>query len=176
MEPPSEALISRKDHEGKRTSRNIRFRQKSGDVPDPCLHRVVVLHTCRRPPGMLDAFEEPVYAAPSDGDGLDHFYAEHPRQLFLIYHDAAALGLIIHVEIKDKRYAHLGKLQRDEETATQVLGIGHLDDHARPVREQHIPRDLFILGHRDQAVHARRIYDQCARFIQYGISITYFYR
>src|SRR3990172_7228978 len=108
MEPPFEALISSEDHEGKRTSRNIRLRQQRGNIPDPCLHRVVMPHACGRPPGMLNAFEEPVYAAPPDGDGLDHFYAEHLRQLILIYHDAAAPGLIIHIEIKDKRHAHLG--------------------------------------------------------------------
>jgi hypothetical protein len=99
---------------------------------------------------MLNAFHELIDAASSDGDRLDDLDPEKAGQFVLIDENAAALCFIIHVEVKDKRHLHLGKLQRDEQAAPQVLRVSHLDDNARPVRNQHVARDLLVFRHRHE--------------------------
>ena len=175
MKPTLKTLVTGQDHKRKRSTRDISLRQKRGNVPDPSFDRIIITNLDTGRSRMLYAFQQFIDTAPPDSDGFYHFDAEDLRKRFLIDDDAATPRLIIHIEIENKRYTHFRQLERYQEAPSQVLGIGNLNDYISAVREQHVPRYLFVLGHGHQAVHTGGVDHDCLYFIQDRVSVRHFH-
>src|SRR5512143_4333906 len=111
MDPTLKALVTGEDHESKRASSNVCFRQQSRDVPYPTLDHIIVPYSDCRRPRVLNTFQQFVDPAPSDSHGLDYFYAEQLGESFLVNENATALGLIVHIEVKDDWHFHFCGLE-----------------------------------------------------------------
>ena len=71
---------------------------------------------------------EVVEAAALDRDGLDDRHAQLGREAGGVDVDAAAPGLVHHVEHEHHRQAEARDLRGEHQRAAQVARVGHLDD------------------------------------------------
>src|SRR5512143_1990403 len=106
MDPTLKALVTGEDHEIERALSDVCFRQQSGDVPYPTLDQIIVSYSDCRWPRVLNAFQQSVDPALADSHGLDYFYAEQLGEFFLVNENATALGLVVHIEVKDEWHSH----------------------------------------------------------------------
>jgi hypothetical protein len=78
-----------------------------------------------------------------DGDGFDHRHTQLRRQLGRVDGEPAIRRFVQHVEYEHERQTGLGQLQRHDQRARQVLGIGDLHD-AIDTREQDVARHALV--------------------------------
>ena len=100
-----------------------------------------------------------VESLPPDRHRAHDLHSEHLGEQIAIDLHPQLARLVGHVEIEREGDSHLGELRRDEERATQVLGVGDLHHGLGGLIEEDIAGDPLVLRHRHQTVHARGVDD-----------------
>jgi hypothetical protein len=93
------------------------------------------------------------------GHRSDHRYAQDAGEPIRIDRDAVGVGFVPHVEIEHESRASVCELRREEQRTSEVLGVGDLNDGARPGGEEQVAGHSLVVGLGEQAPQARRIHD-----------------
>ena len=127
------------------------------DLFDVMLHevaRLVVLHDRRR-----EDVEQVARALLVAADRLDARHAEAFFELLRVDAHAAALRIVLHVEVDEERDALLEELDCEVQVALDVRAVDDVDDEVKLRVHEVIDDDLFLRAARVDAVRAREVDD-----------------
>ena len=117
--------------------------------------RLILRHDRRR-----EYIEEPTRALLAAADRLDDRHAERLLELLRIDPDAAALRVVLHIEIDEQRNPLLEELHGEEEIALDVRAVDDVDDEIKLVVQEEIHDDFLLRTARVDAVRPRQIDDR----------------
>ena len=102
--------------------------------------------------------------------GLHHRHAHHIFQLPGIDADAAALGLICHIEVDEERDPLFQQLHCQEQVAGNIGAVHHVHDQIQLVVGQIVDDNLFLRGSGVDAVGTGQIHNGNGTVLVTGIA------
>ncbi len=110
------------------------------------------------------------------GDAANNRQTQELREPLDVDPAAALVELVVHVEHQHHRPAQLGELQRQEEGAPQVLGIGDLNDRGIRALLERAQRDGGLFASLAQIVQTRRVDQLPVAAVEVGAGAKHLHR
>ena len=108
-----------------------------------------------------------------DGDSFHYRNGKKFGQSLRINLNPALLGFVDHVQNEHHRNVEFHQLGGDQESASQVLRIGNLNDNIRFFAQQNFAGNALVFGLRNQAVYSRGVHNFICNSAQLHLAAGY---